>query len=126
MAMDSKVFRKAALERLSSPEQLDLASRVTTPKEWLALIGIIFLLGVAVFWCFTGSLATRVTAQGVIIRRGGVVNVVASGAGLVVKLDVKTGDMVRANQVIGQIAQPALGERIKIAQAQLADAKDDR
>ena len=126
MAMDSKIFRKVSLERLSSPERLDLAWRVTTPKEWLALLGVLFLLGTAVIWGFTGSLATKVTAEGVIIRRGGVVNVVASGSGLVVQLNVKTGDIVKANQVIAQIAQPALLERIKIAQAQLADAKDDR
>src|SRR5579863_4923270 len=120
--MNSKIFRKVSLERLSSPERLDLAWKVTTPKEWLALVGILFLLGAAVFWGFTGSLSTRVTAEGVIIRRGGIVNVVASGSGLVVRLDVKTGDVVKANQVIAQIAQPALLERIKIAQAQLADA----
>ena len=42
--MDSKIFRKVALERLSSPERLDQAWRVTTPKEWLALAGIAFFL----------------------------------------------------------------------------------
>ncbi len=124
--MDSKIFRKVALERLSSPERLDLAWRVTTPKEWLALLGIVFLLGAAVVWGFTGSLATKVTAEGVIIRRGGVVNVVASGTGLVVSLNVKTGDMVQANQVIAQIAQPALMERIKVTEAALADARRER
>jgi HlyD family secretion protein len=124
--MDSKIFRKVALERLSSPERLDLAWRVTTPKEWLALLGIFFLSGVAVIWGFTGSLATRVTAQGVIIRRGGVVNVVASGSGLVVSLDVKTGDTVKANQVIAKIAQPVMMERIKVTEEALADARRER
>jgi len=124
--MDSKIFRKVALERLSSPERLDQAWRVTTPKEWLALVGMAFLLGAAVVWAFTGSLATKVTAEGVIIRRGGVVNVVASGSGLVVSLNVKTGDVVRANQVIAQIAQPVLTERIKAMEEALADAKRER
>jgi HlyD family secretion protein len=124
--MQSKVFRKAALERLASPERLDQAWRVTTPKEWLAVVGIIFLLGTAVVWGFTGSLATKVTAEGVILRRGGVVNVVASGSGLVVDLNVKTGDEVRANQVIARIAQPVLMERIKVTEAALADARRER
>jgi HlyD family secretion protein len=124
--MDSRIFRKVALERLSSPERLDQAWRVTTPKEWLALAGIAFFLGTAVVWAFTGSLATRVTAEGVIIRRGGVVNVVASGSGLVVGLDVKTGDTVRVNQVIARIAQPVLMERIKVTEEALADAKRER
>ena len=124
--MNSKIFRSVALERLSSPERLDQAWRVTGPKEWLALLGIFFLLSVAGVWGFVGSLATKVTAEGVIIRRGGVVNVVASGAGLVVKLNVKTGDTVRANQVIAQIAQPVLSEKIKVTEDALADAKRER
>lgn len=124
--MNTKIFRQVALERLSSPERLDQAWRVTTPKEWLALVGIFFLLSAAVAWSFVGSLATKVTAQGVIIRRGGVVNVVASGSGLVARLDVKTGDTVRANQVIAQIAEPALMERIKVTEGALADARRER
>jgi HlyD family secretion protein len=124
--MNTKIFRKVALERLSSPERLDQAWRVTSPKEWLALLGIFFLLGAAIVWGFTGSLATKVAAEGVIIRGGGIVNVVASGSGLVVKLNVKTGDMVRANQVIAQIAQPVLMERIKVTEAALADARRER
>jgi HlyD family secretion protein len=124
--MDSRIFRSVALERLSSPERLDQAWRVTRPKEWLALLGILFLLGAAGLWGFTGSLATKVTAEGLIIRRGGVINVVASGSGLVVSLSVRTGDTVRANQVIAQIAQPVLMERIKVTEGALADAKRER
>ena len=37
--MESTLFRKAALERLSSPEQLDTIARLTEPRTWLALIG---------------------------------------------------------------------------------------
>jgi HlyD family secretion protein len=62
----------------------------------------------------------------VIIRRGGVVNIVASGSGLIVNLDTKIGDMVKSGQVLAQIAQPGLTERIRIAQAALADAKRER
>jgi HlyD family secretion protein len=124
--MNARIFRQVALERLSSPERLDQAWRVTTPKEWLALLGIFFLLGAVAVWSFEGSLATKVTAQGVIIRRGGVVNVVASGSGLVARLSVKTGDTVQANQVIAKIAQPVLMERIKVTDGALADARRER
>ncbi len=68
----SKVFRKAALDRMSSPEQLDRLLRVTTPKAWLALLVTVGLLGAAAAWGFFGELTTRVTGQGVLIRSGGV------------------------------------------------------
>ncbi len=124
--MSSNIFRKVALERLSSPERLDQPYRVTRPKEWLTLLGVFFLLGAALVWGFRGTLPTKVSAQGVIIRRGGVVNIVASGSGLIVNLDVKTGDMVQPGQILARIAQPGLGERIRIAQDALTDAKRER
>jgi HlyD family secretion protein len=120
------IFRKVSLERLSSPEQLDEAYRVTNPRQWLALAGMILLLGAAVVWSIEGSIATKAGAQGVIIRRGGVMNVVTSGAGLVTELTVAPGDRVQANQVVARIAQPALAERIKVTEAALGDAQRER
>jgi HlyD family secretion protein len=74
-----KTFRKVALERMSSPEQLDQLLRVTTPKSWLALLSLIALLAVSVAWGYWGQLTTRVPGQGVLIRAGGVQNVVPLG-----------------------------------------------
>jgi HlyD family secretion protein len=124
--MKRSIFRTVALERLSSPEHLDQAYQITTPKEWLALAGVLLLLGSAVAWSFTGSLATKVVAPGVIIRSGGVVNVVAAGSGLVLDTSVNPGDFINAQQVVGRIAQPGLAERIKLTQAILAEARQER
>jgi HlyD family secretion protein len=124
--MNANVFRKVSLERLSSPERLDLAWKVTRPKEWMALLGIFFLIGAATMWGFKGSLATKVMAQGVIIHRGGVVNIVAPGTGQVVRVAVGVGDNVRANDVIAEIAQPGQLERIKVTQGALDDARRER
>jgi hypothetical protein len=46
--MQDKLFRKAALEKLSSPEELDQLMQVTTPRGWFALLGLIGLLAAAV------------------------------------------------------------------------------
>jgi hypothetical protein len=46
--MQDKLFRKAALEKLSSPEELDQLMQVTTPKGWVALVALIGFLGAAV------------------------------------------------------------------------------
>jgi HlyD family secretion protein len=124
--MNPGVFRKVSLERLSSPERLDLAWKVTSPKEWMALLGIFFLIGAATVWGFKGSLSSKVMAQGLIIHRGGVVNIVAPGTGQVVRVNVRVGDNVHANDVIAEIAQPGQMERIKVTQGALDDAKRER
>lgn len=122
----SKVFRKVALERMSSPEQLDQLLRVTTPRTWLALLSLVTLLAVAAVWGYRGQLSTRVSGQGVLIRSGGVQNVVALGAGQVLDLKVRIGDHIAAGQIIGTVAQPALLEEIRVAESRLAEAAKQR
>jgi HlyD family secretion protein len=118
----ANTFRKVALERMSSPEQLDQLLRVTTPKSWLALLSLIALLTVAVAWGYWGELTTRVGGQGVLIRAGGVQNVVPLGAGQVVEVKVRVGDHIAVGQVIGTVAQPSILERIRVVKSQLAEA----
>jgi len=72
--MQKPIFRKAALERLSSPEQLDQLMQVTTPKGWLALIALAGLLVTAVILGFVGSIPVTVTGQCILLNRGGVNN----------------------------------------------------
>ena len=49
------VFRKASLDRLSSPEQLDKLLQVTRPRGWIALVALGFLVGSAVLWGSKGA-----------------------------------------------------------------------
>ena len=124
--MDKSIFRKVALDRLSSPEQLDMVLRVTSPKSWLALGGLFLILGAAVLWGYKGSIATKVFGQGVIVRTGGVQNIVSPAAGMIVELNIKPDDTVDAGQVIAKVAQPALVERIRATQEALWEARAER
>lgn len=60
------LFRKAAQEKIASPEQLDKYIRVATPSVWVALAAVvIFFVGLA-FWAFTGKIPTTMTANGIV------------------------------------------------------------
>jgi HlyD family secretion protein len=121
--MDSSpLFRKVALERMSSPEQLDQLLRVTTPRAWFALIGLIALVSVTILWGFLGQVTSKVGGQGVLIRSGGVQSVVPTGAGRVLEVQVRVGQHVTRGQVIATLAQPSLEERLRLAKAKLGDA----
>ena len=124
--MNSEIFRKVSLERLSSPEQLDQLLKVNSVRSWAALLALLVLLGITVVWAMEGSIATTAPGQGVIIRTGGVLNVVANGSGIITVLNVKVGDRIQPNQVIGQIAQPALMERIRSANEAISEAGRQR
>jgi len=124
--MEKSIFRQVSLERLSSPEQLDQILRVTDPKSWTGLTAIFLLLVTSIFWGYKGSITTTASGQGVIVRTGGVLNVVSRGGGLVVDLKVKSGQRIKADQVIATIAQPVLAQRIKSMREALAEGLQER
>jgi HlyD family secretion protein len=124
--MDTSIFRKTSLERLSSPEQLDTIMRVTSAKRWLALGGIFLILGVAVIWGYAGTIDTKVSGSGVIVRTGTVLNVVAGGSGLVTTINVNLGDRVKADQVVAGVSDQEMLEKVRLARSAVEESKAER
>ncbi|HEX8212562.1 MAG TPA: NHLP bacteriocin system secretion protein [Longimicrobium sp.] len=123
--MKKHLFRKASVERLSSPEQLDQIMHATHPRGWIALSGMAVLLACAVGWGFTGSVADKVEGRGILVRSGGVLEVVTPAPGRVTDISVDVGDSVTAGQVVGWLAQPELFEEIQVAKARLKVLHDE-
>lgn len=63
MSEKRSVFREVALERLSTPEQLDQLIQVTSPRSWLALGAIGTLLTGLLLWAYFGTVTTRVEGE---------------------------------------------------------------
>ena len=68
--MQRDIFRKVALDRLSTPEQLDQLMRVTSPAGWLALAVLGSLLVLAVGWSIWGTIRLAMPAQAIIAPSG--------------------------------------------------------
>jgi HlyD family secretion protein len=124
--MNTDIFRKVSLARLSSPEQLDTMLHISSPKAWVALAALFGVLAAATVWGLTGTVTTKVAGKGVVIRSGGVMNVASLGSGRLSELRVNVGDKVKANQVIATVAQPALLEKIRSTEAGIADSQAAR
>ena len=101
--MSREIFRKVALERLSSPDQLDQLVRITSTASWLSLVGLLCLLTLTVAWALLGSVPTEVTGRAMLVNSGGVRNVVAPAGGQVDVFLVAAGDAVEASQVLARI-----------------------
>jgi HlyD family secretion protein len=111
----SRIFRQVALDRLSSPEQLDQTIRITSSGGWLSLSAVGLVLLSAIVWGFVGRLSEKVAGSGILIRSGGVLEVVAQAGGRVTDVPVRVGDTIREGQVVCWIAQPDLLERLNQA-----------
>jgi len=117
------IFRKVALERLSSPEQLDQLLQVTDAKGWLALAALAALLVAALGWGIFGTVPTEASGTSILIRSGGVSDVVSTGSGQVAEVLVGVGDTVAKGTVVARIRQDLLRRQIEDLQAKVADQR---
>lgn len=117
------IFRKVALERLSSPEQLDQLMQVTDPKGWLALTALGTLLLTSILWGVFGSIPTEASGAGILLRRGGVSSLVVAENGQVEEILVSVGDRIERGQVVARIRQEELLRQIQDSRDKLADAR---
>jgi multidrug resistance efflux pump len=118
------LFRQEALDRLSSPDQLDQRMRVADPKRWIALAAVGALVLGVLIWGFVGSIDSTVQADCVIIPRGGTYDVVTTSAGTVGDVLVSRGDQLQAGETVAvvdtvdgsqiQVTAPAAGEVIEL------------
>ena len=119
MQVKDKLFRKVSLDRLSSPEQLDLMMEVIPPKGWVALISLSFLILVIILWGIFGNIPTTVSGKCILIQSGGLASVTAKSGGRISEIIVKIGDSVKKGDVIAQLSQPELMDKLNVAQAHL-------
>ncbi len=119
------IFRKVALERLSSPEQLDQLMQVTSPRGWLALGALGAILLASLGWGIWGSVPTQASGGGILLRQGGVSDVVTNAAGQMDEVLVKSGDLVAKGQPVARIRQDVIVRQIRDSQAKLAALRSE-
>ncbi|HPJ27026.1 MAG TPA: NHLP bacteriocin system secretion protein, partial [Synergistaceae bacterium] len=117
--MKKQVFRQSALDRLSSPEQLDLLFRVVPPASWFALLAILLLLGALLGWGFYGTVATKVTGQGILLRQGALEEVPSPGTGRIEMILADIDDYVEKGEIIARLAQPELRHQMSELEGKL-------
>ena len=101
---ENQLFRKSAIEKLASPERLDVLMQVTSPVGWVAIATVAFILACAIVWSVVGSIPTRIDGQGTLLRGGGLRELRASGDGVLTKVNFKLNDVVKMGQVVAEVS----------------------
>ena len=116
------LFRKAALDRLSTPERLDRTLHVTTSKGWIALVALLAMAAALVVWSVKGEVSTFVEADGILLSRGGtVVDAVSSGMGTLTRVVPAVGDAVREGAVVAEVTNQEAMEMYRSDRALVAE-----
>ncbi|MGB0839365.1 MAG: NHLP bacteriocin system secretion protein [Chitinophagales bacterium] len=118
--MAREIFRKSALERLSTPEKLDQLVKITNPRAWLILLALGLAIGTALLWSVLGTIKTRVDGAGILLG-GGVYDVVSNTSGQIIDIATDLGDTVVIGDVIAVVEQVKIKQQIAEAKARLGE-----
>ena len=121
--MAKSVFRKKAMDRISSPEQLSEYLRVTTPGVWIVLASIVLLLTGILVWSAVGVLETTKEARAVVSDGKASVAVVSADDD-----ELKTGMTLRVaseEYIISELEEDDYGRTVAIARVSLPDGTYD-
>ncbi len=119
--MARKIFRKAALERMASPERLDRPVRLVGVSGWLVLVCLVSLIGAGLFWAAVTMAPVKVRGQGILIDAAGLVELVSEQGGLLQSIEISPGDLIEEGQVLASLSRSDLRRNLAGAQALLAD-----
>jgi len=107
------LFRKKALEKLSSPEQLDKMIVINSPMTWLALIGGAIIIAGALIWGIFGRIPITEEGSGILLREGELSSLYANTQGVVVKSHVSSGDVVKKGDVLFEVASEEVAAMVE-------------
>jgi HlyD family secretion protein len=119
--MQAGFFRRAALDKISSPEQLDLPMQVLSPTGWVALAASGLVLLVTFAWSLFGSIPDLVEGQGMLLRGERLTEVRAGVSGTLARLELAPDAEVRTGQLIAVVNRDRseLEQKIVLKQEQL-------
>jgi HlyD family secretion protein len=118
-------FRRIALDRLSSPDELDRVLSVTGLRSWILLAALCTVFGTAVIWSGVAVVPLKVAGPGILLKSGGVFSIVSTLTGRVADVSANVGESVKEGQVVARIAQFELVERLQEAQVRLSNLKQE-
>ncbi len=127
----ASVFRKTALERLSSPDQLDSMLKITSPMSWLGIGAAAILAAVVAAWSFMGTIPDMVSAPGFLVYSYNTNTLYSPALGTVKSLLVYPGDVVDKGMAVMELYSPTgdvitvESDQSGIVSAQLVSGKEE-
>ena len=104
------LYRKSALEKIASPDQLDKAPKITSPLSWLSLMALTVVVIITLAWSIWGEIPETVSANGMVLPSSSGINTVYSSlSGRVTSVMVSNGSLIRENTPV-MVITPSQGD----------------
>ncbi len=119
------IFRKNALQKISSAEELDKSIFIVNSVSWLVLLAIVAIAVIFISWATVSTIKTEVKAQGIFLPHNGIIaDIVASRGGKLKKIKFNVGDYVREDDIVAELSSDKLQEEYTIAKRRIATEQE--
>ena len=119
--MAKQIFRKAALERMASPERTDHPTSLVGASGWLLLTSFLIAILAGAAWALQTKAPVKIAAQGILIDRAGLVEIATEQGGILKDVMIQPGDSVQVGQVVASMSRSVLRRELAAEQAKLSD-----
>ncbi len=119
-----QIFREESLERLSSPERLDLLTQIVNRRDWLPLSTLGTLVIATIVWSIFGKIPIDVTGKGLLVVPHRVVNLQSPVEGQLQQLNIKPGDCIAKDDVIATIDPFEIRQELELARKKLVQLQN--
>ena len=113
------IFRKTALDALSTPEQLNQPLQLLRPTQWLLLISLGSFSVTILLWSILGKIPVRVSGKGVLIQPNSLTIVQSETSGQVLNVPIQVGDCLQQGELMARIDPVSQEIEIKAAKIRL-------
>ena len=86
------IYRKSAIEKLSSPEQLDEMITIIHPSFWVASVSAFVILLAALIWSIFSRVPVKLSTEGIYMSGEGISAVYAEDQGTVEEIVKREGE----------------------------------
>lgn len=113
------LFRKTALDALSTPEQLNQPLELMRPTQWVLLISLTVFSATILLWSIFGRIPIRISGKGVLIKPNSLTVVQSETNGQIINLSAEVSDCLNKGDLMASIDPVSQDIEIKAAQLRL-------
>ena len=116
----AELFRKTALDSMSTPEQLNKQVKIMRPSVWVIFIALVTALFTFIIWSFTYHITNGVNLSGVVFTNNNIISNTAERNCIVTDVLVNEGDYVEIGDIIAVVSNTELLEKIEDSRYELS------
>ena len=116
-------FRKAALDALSTPEQLNQPLQLLRPAQWLLLTSLSLFSLIILTWSIFGRIPVRISGKGVLIKPNSLTVVQSETSGQITELAVNVGECLEKDSLMARVDLMSQEIEVKAVKTQLAQMR---